>query len=155
MPSPNPRTAPVLPERVHPHSRPLPQLMSLLLIAFCVCCGCSTVHLKPRVTNIADYSREKDIKTYVITVDSKMKDEDYKNWTQQHFEENRLCLENPGYEGIPIYEIHYHFVLRRPGYRPRRIAFLIWRNSPDDPSKMNHLFTYIGSSVSMQNWILR
>ncbi|MGE4632189.1 MAG: hypothetical protein AAEJ47_04055 [Planctomycetota bacterium] len=155
MPPARSNNAPLLPEGVTGDSRPYPLAGYLLLLTFWACAGCSTVHLKPTVIDIADYSREKDIRTYVITVDSKMEDEDYQDWTRDHIEEQRLNEVNPEYEGVPIYEIHYHFVMRRVGYRPRRIAFLIWRSAPEDPSTMNHMFTYIGSNAPMQNWILR
>lgn len=127
----------------------------LILLSLSICLGCSTVHLKPKVTDVADYSREKDIKTYIISLDSRMDEEAYQIWSQEHIETLQLDQDNPDYQGIPIYEIHYHFVLREARYRPRRIAFLVWRRSTEDVTKLEHLFTYIGSRVPMQNWILR
>ena len=136
-------------------------LISVLLglpavfLSISLCLGCSTVHLNPRVTSISDYSREKDIKTYVISVDSRMDEEAYQLWAQEHIEQHQLDLNNPDYPEIPIYEVHYHFVLGESRFRTRRVAFLTWGRSNEDQAKLEHLFTYIGSRVPMQNWILR
>ena len=132
-------------------SIPLP----LILLSISLCLGCSTVYLKPQVTDVSDYSREKDVKTYVISVDSRMDEKTYQIWSQEHIETHQLDQNNPDYPGIPIYEVHYHFVLRESRFRPKRVAFLIWRRPSEDADKLEHHFTYIGSRVPMQNWILR
>ncbi|MGE4620054.1 MAG: hypothetical protein AAEJ04_09635 [Planctomycetota bacterium] len=133
----------------------LSRTLPLLLLVLCLCPGCGIAQKKALVTNIADYSREKDIKTYVITIDAEMKETAYQDWSWKHIESENLELENPQYDGIPIYEIHYHFVIRKNGYRPKRVAFLIWRRSKENDEILEHIFTYIGSRVPMQNWILR
>ena len=114
--------------------------------------GCTTTMLRPEVIDVSEISREKDVKTFMVSLKKFVPRQQFQQWTKDHIEQNRLEIENPDHENIPIFELHYHFVHRSGRFRTRRIAYVMWRRSEDNPDRFEHQFTYLGSGIPMQSW---
>ncbi len=117
----------------------------LLHLALLTCIsGCSTLSILPTAQDVREFSGDKDVKRFVVTLTDLDEQQDFKRWSQQHITANRLSLENEEHPGIPIYEVHYHFVHRSGRFRSRSIAYLLWRRS-EDGGDLDHQVTYLGN----------
>ncbi len=114
--------------------------------------GCTTTMLRPEVIEVSEISREKDVKSFMVSVKTVVPRQQFQQWTRDHIEQNRLEIENPDHENIPIFELHYYFVHRSGRFRTRRIAYVMWRRSEESPDQFEHQFTYLGSGIPMQFW---
>ncbi|MDE0961235.1 MAG: hypothetical protein OSB09_10680 [Planctomycetota bacterium] len=131
----------------------LPWLSPIFLsAALLILTGCSTPLMRPQATSVSEISREKDVYHFMVSIEDSVPEQDFLLWSRDHLVENNFQFKNPEHEGIPIYELHYHFIQRGDRFRRRRIAYLMWRRSEEDPHQFEHQFTYIGSGVPLRNW---
>ena len=114
--------------------------------------GCTTTMQRPEVIDVDEISREKDVKTFILSLEDAVPRQHFQQWTKDHIEQNRFEIENPDHENVPIFELHYHFIHRSGRFRSRRIAYVMWRRSEEDPARIEHQFTYLGSGIPMQYW---
>jgi len=127
--------------------------LPMLIVALLILTGCSATLLRPHAISVSEFSREKDVIHFMITIEDSTQEQDFFRWSQDHILENNFQFENPDHEGIPLYELHYHFRKRGNRFRSQRIAYLMWRRSETSPHQFDHKLTYIGSGMPLlRNW---
>ena len=143
--------------RSHGHSalvRPRRFLsLPMLIVALLILTGCSATLLRPDALSVSEFSREKDVIHFMVSIEESTQDQDFYRWSQDHILENNFQFENPDHEGVPLYELHYHFRKRGNRFRSQRIAYLMWRRSEASPHQFEHKLTYLGSGMPLlRNW---
>ena len=67
--------------------------------------SCRTVQAPAVVVGENSWNREKDVVEYSIGLEKPLSAKGYLEWTTAHLHEKNLHQENPGYPGIPVYEV--------------------------------------------------
>ncbi len=116
--------------------------------------GCSTLSILPSVQDVREFSGDKDVKHFAVTLTDLDEQHDFKRWSQQHITSNRLSQENEEHRGIPIYEVHYHFLHRSGRFRSSSIAYVLWRRS-EESGELSHQVTYLGRGAPMRGFRFR
>ena len=126
--------------------------LPLMSVTLLLLTGCSATLLRPHAISVSEFSREKDVIHFTVSIEDSSREQDFYRWSQDHILENNFQFENPDHEGIPLYELHYHFRNRGARFRGQRIAYLIWRRSETSPHQFEHKLTYLGSGMPLRNW---
>jgi hypothetical protein len=121
------------------------------IVALLILTGCSATLLRPHAISVSEFSREKDVIHFMVSIEDSTQEQDFYRWSQDHILENNFQYENPDHEGVPLYELHYHFRKRGDRFRSQGIAYLMWRRSETSPHQFEHKLTYIGSGMPLRN----
>ena len=116
--------------------------LAMLLLSFLLLPSCRTVQAPPQVMGENSWNREKDVVEFSIGLKGSLSAEAYLNWTQQHLEEKNLHSSNPGFPGIPVYEVKYYFFKNR-GYRGGFLGTVLWRRDPQQGNRLVHVSTIL------------
>ncbi len=125
--------------------------LPMMSVALLLLTGCSAILLRPHAISVSEFSREKDVIHFMVSIEDSTQEQDFYRWSQDHIQENNFQFENPDHEGVPLYELHYHFRKRGGRFRSQRIAYLMWRRSEASPYRFEHKLTYIGSGMPLRS----